>query len=366
MKINFVDLKKQYQAIKPEINLAIQSVIDKSAFILGEELESFEKEFAGYCGVKCAVGVDSGISALELGMRALEIRPGDEVIVPANTFIASASAISFCGAKPVLVDCDKDTFNIDINIIEKFINKRTKAIMPVHLYGQPADMDSILRIAKKYCLRVIEDACQAHGALYKSKKVGSLGDFGAFSFYPAKNLGAYGDGGILTTNNFKLAEKIRMMRNYGQKKKYDHRVLAYNRRLDNLQAAVLRVKLKRLDQWNNQRIKNAENYKNYLSGLPLILPFVQESVKHVFHLYVVVVKKRDELLKYLGEKGVSCGIHYPRPIHRQVAYKSLGYKKGGFPVSEKLAQQILSLPMYPELSEEEIKYISLQIRNFFK
>lgn len=366
MKINFVDLKKQYQGIKPEIDLAIQSVIDKTAFILGEELEMFEKEFADFCEAKYAVGVDSGISALELGMRALGIREGDEVIVPANTFIASASAVSFCGAKPVLADCDKDTFNIDTDKIEKLINKHTKAIMPVHLYGQPADMSQILKIAKKYNLYVIEDACQAHGALYKDKKVGSFGDFAAFSFYPGKNLGAYGDGGILTTNSLRMAKKISMMRNYGQKKKYYHQFLAYNRRLDNLQAAILRVKLRHLDQWNNQRIKNAQNYKKYLNGLPLLLPSVQEQVKHVFHLYVIITKKRDELLKYLGEKGISCGIHYPIPIHRQLVYISLGYKEGSFLVSEKLSRQILSLPMYPELSEEEIKYISLQIKNFFE
>jgi len=365
MRINFVDLKKQYLSIKPEIDTATQQVIENAAFILGKELEEFEKEFAAFCQAKCAVGVDSGISALELGMRALGIGPGDEVIVPANSFIASASAVSFTGAKPVLVDCDPVTYNINPSLIERSITKNTRAIMPVHLYGQPADMELIREIARKNKLLVVEDACQAHGAEYHGKRVGSFGDFAAFSFYPGKNLGAYGDGGILVTNKKSLAEKVAMMRNYGQKKKYDHRFLAWNRRLDNLQAAVLRVKLKYLDEWNKKRRKKAGLYSKYLKGLPVELPQISVGVSHVFHLFVIRTQKRDALQKALEGKGVSTGIHYPIPIHLQRAYRDLGEHRGSFPVTERYAKEILSLPMYPELSEEEIKYVANQIRVFF-
>lgn len=366
MKVNFVDLKKQYLSIKEEIDKAIQQVINNSAFILGKDLEEFEKEFAAFCGVKYAVGLDSGISALELGMRALGIGPGDEIITPANSFIASSSSISFTGAKPVLVDCLPDTYNIDPKCVEKAITKKTKAIMPVHLYGQSAEMDSILKIARKHRLFVVEDACQAHGALYNGKKVGSFGDFAAFSFYPGKNLGAYGDGGMLVTNKKNLAEKVGMMRNYGQKKKYDHQFLAWNRRLDNLQAAVLRVKLRHLDLWNKKRLENAEIYSRLLSHFPVVVPYVSPKVRHVFHLYVIQTEKRDELQRFLNEKGISTGIHYPLPIHLQKAYQSLGYKRGEFPVTEKLSKKILSLPMYPELSRREIEYVIEQIQEFFR
>lgn len=366
MKVNFVDLKKQYLSIKTEIDKAIQKVIDTSAFILGDEVSEFEKEFAAFCGVKYAVGLDSGISALELGIRALGIGPGDEVITPANSFIASSSAISFSGAKPVLVDCLPDTYNIDPRLIEKAITKRTKAIMPVHLYGQPAEMDFILKIARKYRLYVVEDACQAHGALYHGKKTGSFGDLTAFSFYPGKNLGAYGDAGALVTNKKKIAQKVSMMRNYGQKKKYDHQFLAWNRRLDNLQAAILRVKLRHLDLWNKKRLENAELYDKLLSHLPIVVPYILPKVRHVFHLYVIQTERRNELQKFLNEKGISTGIHYPLPIHLQKAYKSLDYKRGEFPVTEKLSRKILSLPMYPELSRVEIEYVVEQIQEFFR
>ena len=335
MKVNFVDLKKQYLTIKPEIDTAIQQVIDNSSFILGDEVSEFEKEFAAFCGVKYAVGLDSGISALELGMRALGIGPGDEVITPANSFIASSSSISFTGAKPVLVDCLPDTYNIDPKCVEKAITKKTKAIMPVHLYGQPAEMDSILKIARKHRLFVVEDACQAHGALYHGKKTGSFGELAAFSFYPGKNLGAYGDAGALVTNKKKIAQKVSMMRNYGQKKKYDHQFLAWNRRLDNLQAAILRVKLRHLDLWNKKRFENAEVYYGLLSHSPVVIPYILPKARHVFHLYVIQTERRDELQKFLNERGISTGIHYPVPIHLQKAYKSLGYKRGEFPVTEK-------------------------------
>ncbi|PIP31476.1 erythromycin biosynthesis sensory transduction protein eryC1 [bacterium (Candidatus Gribaldobacteria) CG23_combo_of_CG06-09_8_20_14_all_37_87_8] len=366
MKVNFVDLKKQYLTIKPEIDTAIQQVIDNSSFILGDEVSEFEKEFAAFCGVKYAVGLDSGISALELGMRALGIGPGDEVITPANSFIASSSSISFTGAKPVLVDCLPDTYNIDPKCVEKAITKKTKAIMPVHLYGQPAEMDSILKIARKHRLFVVEDACQAHGALYHGKKTGSFGELAAFSFYPGKNLGAYGDAGALVTNKKKIAQKVSMMRNYGQKKKYDHQFLAWNRRLDNLQAAILRVKLRHLDLWNKKRFENAEVYYGLLSHSPVVIPYILPKARHVFHLYVIQTERRDELQKFLNERGISTGIHYPVPIHLQKAYKSLGYKRGEFPVTEKLSKKILSLPMYPELSRIEIEYVVEQIQEFFR
>lgn len=366
MKINFVDLKKQYKTIKPEITRAIQKVLVKTDFILGEEVDLFEKEFAEFCEVKYCVGVDNGSSALELGMRALGISSGDEVITPANSFIASSSTISFTGARPILVDCDPKTYNIDLRGVEKVITKKTRAIMPVHLYGQPADMDSIMKIAKKYNLFIVEDACQAHGATFKGKRVASFGDFAAFSFYPGKNLGAYGDSGALVTNQKPLADKVRMMRNYGQKEKYHHLSLAWNRRLDTIQAAILRVKLKYLDKWNEKRRKHANLYSKLLENLPITVPFVDPEANHAFHLYVIRTPKRDMIQKFLHQKGITTGIHYPIPIHLQKAYKGLGYRSGDFPLTEKYASEILSLPMYAELEEKEIKYIADQMRTFFK
>lgn len=363
--INFVDLNRQYKRIKPEIDAAIKRVISSSQFILGSECAEFENEFARFIGVKYALGVGNGLSALEFGMRSLGIGVGDEVLTPTNSFIASSEAISFTGAKPVLVDCYEDTFNINVEQAEKLITKKTKAIMPVHLYGQVADMEKVLRLARKYKLYVIEDACQAHGALYKNKKAGNFGDVAAFSFYPGKNLGAYGDGGMVITSNKMVAEKISMLRNYGQEEKYKHLVLGWNSRLDNLQAAILRVKLKRLDSWNANRLVNAKLYNKFLSNSPVITPKIFPDYKHIFHLYVIRVKKRTELIKYLASKGIATGIHYPLPIHLQPAYKDLGYKPGDFPITEKLADEILSLPMYPELKENEIKYICQQISVFY-
>lgn len=363
-KIPFVDLLVQYKTIEKEIDNAIKQTINSTQFILGNEVSLFEKEFARYCEVKYAVGVGNGLSALELGMRALGIGKGDEVITPANSFIASSSAIAFTGAIPVLVDCDKDSYNIDVAQIEKMITKRTKAIMPVHLYGQPADMKAILAIAKKYKLFVIEDACQAHGAYYNGKRVGSLGDIAAFSFYPGKNLGAYGDAGILVTNKKKIAETVSMMRNYGQKKKYEHVFLAWNSRIDTIQAAILRVKLKYLDKWNQERRNKALLYTKLLKNASVITPKLTKGVDHVFHLYVIRTKKRDGLAKYLEENGVSVGLHYPIPIHLQKAFKYLNHKKGDFPVTEQLAKEGLSLPIYPELKTEDIKFICKTINNF--
>ncbi len=365
-QIPFVDLKSQYKFIKPEINLAIKRVLDSTHFILGEEVEEFEKKFAKFCDTKYAVGVGSGLQALELGMRGLGIGEGDEVITPANSFIASSSAISATGAKPVLIDCDPKNFNIDPQLIEEKITEKTKAIMPVHLYGQPAEMDQIRKIAKKYNLFIIEDACQAHGANYKNKRVGSIGTCAAFSFYPGKNLGAYGDGGMITTNSESLANKVFKMRNYGQSKKYYHDFLGGNSRLDTIQAAVLLVKLKYIEKWNKARLKAAQTYNKMLKNLPLKTPEIPQDATHIFHLYVIKTPKRDELAKYLSSKGIATGQHYPIPIHLQKAYQDLGHKKGDFPITENLAQQILSLPMFPELTKTQIEYITSSIRSFFK
>lgn len=364
-QVTLTDLKIQYRRIKPEVDKVIKKVISNGDFILGKEVYDFENDFANYCNVKHAVGVGSGLSALELGMRALKIGTGDEVITPANSFIASASAISITGARPVFVDCRVEDFNIDPSLIEKKVTKKTKAIMPVHLFGQPGPMNNILKIARKYNLYVVEDACQAHGAVYKNKKVGSLGDFGAFSFYPSKNLGAYGDGGILTTNNKRLAETVSMMRNYGQERKYYHKFFAWNSRLDNLQAALLSVKLKYLDQWNMKRARNAKLYTSILKGLPVITPLTNPDRTHVYHLYVIRTKSRDKLASFLKTNGISTGIHYPIPIHLQKAYRDLGYKKGDFPVTETLAKEMLSLPMYSELTRKQIKRVTDSIKSFF-
>lgn len=365
MNIPFVDLKANYKSFKREIDEAIKKVIASSSFILGSEVEKFERDFANYCGCKYAVGLDNGSSALELGMRALGIREGDEIITPANSFIASSSAITFVGAKPVWVDVDINTYNIDPKLIEKKISKKTKAIMPVHLYGQPADIDSIMKIAKKYKLMIIEDACQAHGAVYKGRKVGSFGDFAAFSFYPSKNLGAFGDAGVIVTNSKDLYEKVATMRNYGQSKKHFHDYLAWNRRTDGIQAAILNVKLKFLNKCNNLRRKNAKIYYKYLKNLPVVTPSELDFLMHVYHLYVIRARKRDQLVEFLRKKGIATGIHYPIPIHLQKAYRFAGFKKGSFPVTEKLSKEVVSLPMYPELGEIQIKYVSRCIGDFF-
>lgn len=360
--IPLVDLAAQHDLLKKEIYQALGKVVSSSKFILGDEVFMFERQFADFCQTQYAVGLDTGLSALELGMRALGIGPGDEVLTPVNSFIASSSAISFTGATPVLVDCEIDTYNIDIKEAEKKLTKKTRAIMPVHLYGQPADMDEIKKFAREYKLYIIEDACQAHGAYYKDHRAGSFGDFAAFSFYPGKNLGAWGDGGCLVTNNRAVYDKVSKMRNYGQSKKYYHDFFAWNRRLDTLQAAVLLVKLKHLDKWNKMRQDVAESYRQELSSLPIILPMVAENRTHVYYQFVIRSKKRKKLQKYLETRGISTGIHYPIPIHLQKAYKNLNHKLGDFPVSEEASGEILSLPMYPELSLNKIKYISVALR----
>lgn len=366
MNVSFVDLKAQYQTIAEEVTQGIGRVLENTAFILGEDVKLFEHEFADYCGARFGVGMDNGTSALELALRAYGIGEGDEVITVANTFIATASAIAFTGARPILVDIDPHTYNIDVGAIEQAITGRTKALIPVHLYGQPADMDPIMELARARDLIVIEDACQAHGALYKGRRVGSIGDVACFSFYPAKNLGACGDGGMLVTNHEDIANKVRMLRNYGQKEKYHHLFIAYNRRLDTLQAAILRVKLKRLDEWNEARRENAQLYNELLPSAEVIRPVEASYAKHVYHLYVVRVQDRDELQEYLKSRGVSTGIHYPIPIHLQEAYRYLGYQQGDFPITEEYAKEILSLPMYPELAAEQIRYVVEAINGFVK
>jgi dTDP-4-amino-4,6-dideoxygalactose transaminase len=361
MSIPWVDLTIQHHNIRSEINSAIQGVLDRGDFILGQDVAKLEEEFAAYCGTKFAVGVDNGVSALELSLRALGVGPGDEVIVPTHTFTATAAAVSFSGAEPVFVDADPETWNIDVEKIEEAISPRTKAILPVHLYGLPVDMDRILEIAEKNKLVVVEDACQAHGASYKGKRVGSLGNAAGFSFYPTKNLGACGDAGMVTTNDAKVAETIRALRNCGQKTKNVHELAPFNHRLDNLQAAILRVKLQYLDQWIESRRNLAALYNQLLAGLNIQLPTEPEDYRHVYHLYVIRSQNRDALQAALKERGIGTAIHYPNPVHLQPYFSNGVDRHGQFPVAEKICNEILSLPMFPELTEEQVEVVSLEI-----
>lgn len=360
MAIPLVDLQAQYHGLQTEIDAAIKKVIEGGSFIMGKALEEFEQAFAYYCEAEHAVGVASGTDALHLALRACGVEPGDEVIVPVNTYIATALAVSFVGAKPVFVDVVEETALMEQTKVEQAITLETKAIIPVHLYGRPVEMEPLLELAHRHNLKIIEDACQAHGARYKSKRVGALGEVGCFSFYPAKNLGAFGDGGAVVTNDPDIADRVRMLRNYGQKVKYYHLVKGWNSRLDTLQAAILSVKLKRLDQWNAARRRHAKTYRRLLGGQVGITLFAAPSqdVEHVYHLFVARVPERDRLLKKLGETGIGASIHYPIPIHLQDAYNDMGYEEGDFPVAEMLAQEIISLPMYPELDEEKISQVT--------
>ncbi|MFH1582992.1 MAG: DegT/DnrJ/EryC1/StrS family aminotransferase [Candidatus Falkowbacteria bacterium] len=362
--IFFGDLKKQYSEIKNEIDQAIKKVLLKGWFILGKEVEEFEKEFAGYCGAKYCLGVANGLEALQISLLVLGIKKGDEVITTPLTAMATSLAIMNVGAKPVFVDIDSITYNIDASKIEKAVSKKTKAILPVHLYGQMAQMDKIMKIARKYKLAVVEDCAQAAGSAYKGRKAGTFGDLGAFSFYPSKNLGAYGDAGCIITNNKKLAEKVRAFRDYGQDGRYNHVYLGLNSRLDEIQAAILRVKLKHLDRWNKQRRRLAKLYNKLLAGAEVVWPTEQKSNYHIYHLYVIRTKKRDELLKYLLKHGVQTGVHYPKLIYQQPAYKEAGLPKGNCPVAEKYCQEIISLPIYPELKEKETRYICKKVKEF--
>jgi len=352
-----VDLKRQYLSIKNEIDGAIQEVIDKSAFIMGENVQEFEDEFAKFCGVKYGVGTSSGTTALHLALVVCGIKRGDEVITVPYTFIATAEAISHTGAKVVFVDIEDRSYTMNPAKIEQAITERSRAIIPVHLFGHSADMDRIIDIAKKNNLIIIEDSCQAHGAEYRGRRVGSIGDIGCFSFYPGKNLGAYGDAGMAVTDNKVLAEKMRLLRNHGYEKKYYHKIEGYNYRLDAIQAAILRVKLKHLDEWTEKRRRNAKLYNQLLKGSKVKTPLEMEYVKHVYHLYVIRADNRDKLNLRLKENDIGATIHYPLPLHLQEAYKNLGYKKGDFPISETCSAELLSLPMFPELTEDEIKKI---------
>lgn len=362
MSVPFLDLKAQYQSIKSEVDPAIQAVIDTCAFALGPAVEKFEKDFATYCGAKHCIGVANGTSALELILRAHGIGAGDEVITVANSFFATAEAISLAGATPVLVDCREDDALIDTTQLEKAITKKTKAIIPVHLYGQCADMDSISATSKKHNLLVIEDACQAHGSHHRGKRAGSLGKAAAFSFYPGKNLGAYGEGGAVTTSDDGVAKTIRMLRDHGMPEKYKHALVGRNERMDGIQGAVLGVKLQSLENWNEKRRTHAALYRKLLQNNPSIAFFkTHDDSVHNYHLFVIRVKNRDAVQAKLKEKGIATGIHYPIPIHLQEAYKGT-WKKGDYPVSEKLAEEILSLPMYAEMTEEQIQEVCSTFR----
>jgi dTDP-4-amino-4,6-dideoxygalactose transaminase len=355
MKILFLDLKAGYLELQPEIDAAIKRVLNSGWYILGSEIEAFEAEFASYCEANYCIGVANGLDALHLSLLALGVKPGDEVIVPSNTYIATWLAVSQCGAIPVPVEPDPLTYNVDPTRIEAAITDRTKVILPVHLYGQPADMDPILAIAKKHDLRVLEDGAQAHGARYKDKRIGAHGDIVAWSFYPGKNLGAYGDGGAITTNDAELADRINVLRNYGSRVKYVNDALGFNSRLDPLQAAALRVKLKVLDEWNARRSNIAECYSDELKNTSLLLPLVPEWAKPVWHLYVVQHPQRDNLQKKLGEADIGTLIHYPIPPHLQAAYAKLGFGKGDLPIAERIHQNVLSLPIGPHLTNNHLK-----------
>lgn len=368
MKVPFVDLKTQYSSIASEIGGSVSEVLKDCDFILGAKVKAFEREFASYCGSTYSLGVSSGTEALHLALRALGIGPGDEVITQANTFIATALAISYTGATPVFVDVEEETFNIDPRLLEKAVTPRTKAIIPVHLYGRPAPLDAIKEVAARHNLFIVEDACQAHGALYSGEagaaRAGTLGDIAAFSFYPGKNLGAYGDGGAITTGDTELYVKLRMLRDYGQVVKYHHQVEGYNSRLDTIQAAVLSVKLKYLDRWNGLRADHAARYSELLAGIPEVRsPELCEG--HVYHLYVIRAQERGGLAEFLGSRGISTGIHYPVPNHLQPAFGRLGYAKGSFPVTERLSGEILSLPIFPELKYNQIRRVADAISDFY-
>lgn len=357
-QVPFIDFKEQYDLIKDEIDSGLKGVFTRADFIMGKEEREFTAAFAKYCDCQYSVGVNSGTDALYLALAALDIGVGDEVILPVFTFIATALCVSYTGAKPVFVDIEEKTYNIDPEKLKKAITKKTKAIIPVHIYGQSADMKEINEIAKKNGIAVIEDAAQAHGALYQGKKAGSLADVGCFSFYPTKGLGAFGDGGMIVTNNKTIFEQAKILGDYGRKSRYDHKIKGYNSRLDTVQAVVLLAKLKYLDQWNQMRAANAAYYLDLLKNIEGVVPPVTKKDRtHVFQTFAIRTKNRDKVCQEMQKKNVGVLIHYPIPLHLQEAYLDAGYKKGDFPVSEKVAQEILSLPMYPHMIKEQIEYV---------
>ncbi len=358
IKVPYLDLKAQYRSIKPEIDEAIARVLESCQFVLGPEVEAFENEFAEYCGTTDCIAVNSGTSALHLALLAAGVGPGDEVITVPFTFVASVATILYTGAKPVLVDIEPRTFNMNPAAIQAAISPRTKAIMPVHLYGHPADMDFIMDVAREHGLIVIEDAAQAHGAKYKGRPVGSIGDIACFSFYPAKNLGAYGEGGAVTTSNPAYAEKIRSLRDWGQDRKYHHVLRGYNYRLEAIQGAILRVKLRQLEIWTEARRRIVEQYGDLLADADVVLPAEREWARHVYHLFTVRCKNRDVTQAALLKQGIQTGVHYATPVHLQPAYGELGYGPGSLPESEKAAKEVLSLPMYPELTDAQLEIVA--------
>lgn len=364
MNIPFLDMQSPYLELQEQLDDAYRRVMLSGWYILGKEVEAFEAEFAAYCGVGHCIGVGNGLEALHLILRAMEIGPGDEVIVPANTYIATWLAVSYTGARPVPVEPDAETFNLDPELIEAAITPRTRAILPVHLYGQPADMGGIMAIARKHGLKVVEDCAQAHGARFGQKRVGGLGVAAGFSFYPGKNLGALGDGGAVTTNDPDLAEKIRVLRNYGSSRKYVNDCIGYNSRLDELQAAFLRVKLAHLDEWNARRVALAEFYTRQFQDTDLVLPQLAAGCESVWHLYVVRTRERERLQQHLQAQGIGSLIHYPIPPHRQDAYTYLGFGGGAFPLSERMAEEVLSLPFGPHLSVDQAGRVVAALKTF--
>ncbi|HEV7923783.1 MAG TPA: DegT/DnrJ/EryC1/StrS family aminotransferase [Verrucomicrobiae bacterium] len=364
MKVPFLDLQAHHQPIREQIEAAIGDVIDKNAFSGGPFVAAFESDFARYCGCKHVVGVGSGTDALWLSLLALKVGPGDEVITVPNTFAATAEAIRNCGARPKFVDIDEQTYTMDPALLQQAINPRTKAIIPVHLLGQCADMDPIVEIASRRGIPVVEDACQAHGALYKDRKAGTMGTLGCFSFYPGKNLGALGEAGAVTTDDQELAARIQVFRDHGQDRKYQHSVVGWNARLDGIQGAVLSIKLKHLDVNNVRRRAHALQYDQLLGGMEeIVTPFEAPHNRHVYHVYAVRVQARNQVLQALAERGISCAIHYPVPVHLQEAYRFLGCEEGSFPVTERCAQEFLSLPMFPELTHQQIRAVATELKS---
>ncbi|WP_461614634.1 DegT/DnrJ/EryC1/StrS family aminotransferase [Clostridium sp. Marseille-QA1073] len=365
MKISLLDLHAQYRTIENEVNEAIKNVLESSTFIMGPNVKELESEIAKFTGVKHGIAVANGTDALMLTLKALDIKEGDEVITTPFTFFASAETTSVVGATPVFADIKEDTLCIDPDSIEKYITERTKAIIPVHIFGQMCDMDRIMEIANKHNLYVIEDACQAIGAEYKGKRAGSIGHASCYSFFPTKNLGAYGDAGMIVTNNDEIADKIRLLRAHGSKVKYYHTAIGHNSRLDEMQAAILRVKLKYIEKWNSERNKKAHIYNELLKDLDLVTPTEKEENYHVYHMYVVQSPKRDEIIAHLKANGVSTGIYYPVPVHVQEVYKHLGHTEGDFPVSEDVCTKTFALPLYPEITLEQQQYVVDKIKEFF-
>ncbi|HTP44182.1 MAG TPA: DegT/DnrJ/EryC1/StrS family aminotransferase [Candidatus Acidoferrum sp.] len=358
MKVPFLDLKTEYLGLRDEILPALDHVGETSAFVLGEEVERFEQEFARYCDVQHCVALSSGTAALHLGLLALGVQPGDEVITSPNTFLATAEAITYCGARPVFVDIDPATANLDPGLIDRAITPRTRAILPIHLYGRPADMDVILSIAEKHKLRVLEDAAQAHGARYRGRRVGGLADAAAFSFYPTKNLGAYGEGGALTTNDDQVAKYARAARSHGQTARYEHEFVGYNYRMHGYQGAVLRIKLGHLDRWTGRRQEIAREYRRLLANARLTIPVDHPQDECVYHQFVIYVSNRNSLKSHLATQEIETSIHYPKPLHLQPAYSSLAYPPCSFPLAERACERVLSLPVYPGMTAEQVSYVA--------